>query len=186
MRTALILISALVLTACGALNFSFGKKDAAPGEAESPAAAEEEAAPDAAGPEEFRMPTAEEAEKAAADAQAAAETGVVYAGADKNGTEVSLKVGETLRIELVSVPTAGYVWTVVEAPAFMEAAGESTRGTDPAHQNLPGFTGGNHYLGFDYVAKAAGTGTFKLNEGRPWESEEPPTDTYQLTVTVTE
>lgn len=171
---------ALALSACG--YFSNGKE----ADPVSPDGAEEETAVD---PNEWQppeMPTAEEAAAAAAAAQAEAETGVVYAGADKKGQTVGLKVGETLRIELVSIPTAGYVWTVVEAPAFMEAAGESTRGTDPAHQNLPGFTGGNHYLGFDYVAKSAGTGTFKLTEGRPWETEEPPMDTYELTVTVTE
>ena len=156
------------------------------GEPEAAAAATEETAVEPAEWQPPEMPTAEEAAKAAADAQAAAEAGVVYAGADKNGQTVEMKVGQTLRIELVSVPTAGYVWNMDEAPAFMEPAGESTRGTDPAHQSLPGFTGGNHYLGFDYVAKAAGSGTFKLSEGRPWESDEPPTDTYTLTVTVTE
>lgn len=137
-------------------------------------------------PEEMKMPTAEEAAAAAAAAQAEAESGVVYADAGENGGKVSLKTGETLRIELQSIPTAGYVWTVVEAPAFMEAVSEYTRPTDPAHQNLPGFTGGNHYLAFDYLAKSAGTGTFRLTEGRPWETEEEPMDTYELTVTVTE
>ncbi|MFN7179984.1 protease inhibitor I42 family protein [Hyphomonas sp.] len=180
MKRVIAASAALALGACG----YFSKDKAA--DPVSPEAAEEETAVD---PNEWQppeMPTAEEAAKAAADAQAAAEAGVVYAGADKKGQTVSLKVGETLRIELVSIPTAGYVWTVVEAPAFMEAVGETTRGTDPAHQNLPGFTGGDHYLGFDYVAKAAGTGTFKLTEGRPWETEEPPMDTYELTVTVAE
>lgn len=180
MKRVIAASAALALGACG----YFGNDKAA--DPVSPEAAEEETAVDQNEWQPPEMPTAEEAAKAAADAQAAAEAGVVYAGADKKGQTVSLKVGETLRIELVSIPTAGYVWTVVEAPAFMEAAGETTRGTDPAHQNLPGFTGGNHFLGFDYVAKSAGTGTFKLTEGRPWETDEPPMDTYELTVTVTE
>lgn len=177
MKVVLAAVSVMALAGCA----QSGKVEEA-----EPAAAEEETGVD---PNEWQppeMPSAEEAAKAAADAQAAAEAGVVYAGADKKGQTVGMKVGETLRIELVSIPTAGYVWTVVEAPAFMEATGESTRGTDPAHQNLPGFTGGDHFLGFDYVAKSAGTGTFKLIEGRPWETEEPPMDTYELTVTVTE
>ncbi|MBK8197797.1 MAG: protease inhibitor I42 family protein [Acidobacteria bacterium] len=177
MRLAIAAIASLALGAC----CHHGKAADAP---DAPPAAEETAVQPTDW-QEPQMPTAEEAAKAAADAQAAAETGVVYAGADKKGLTIGLKVGETLRIELVSIPTAGYVWTVVEAPAFMEAAGESTRGTDPAYQNMPGFTGGNHYLGFDYVAKSAGTGTFKLTEGRPWETDEPPMDTYDLTVTVT-
>ena len=131
------------------------------------------------------MPTPEEAAKAAADAQAASQSGVVYVGADKNGTTVPMKVGQGLRIELESIPTAGYVWNLVETPAIMQPAGESTRPTDPAHQNLPGFTGGNHFLAFDFVAKEAGTGTFKLTEGRPWETDEEPMDRFEVTVTVT-
>lgn len=180
MKRVIAASAALALSACG----YFGNGKAA--DPVSPEAAEEETGVD---PNEWQppeMPSAEEAAKAAADAQAAAEAGVVYAGADKKGQTLSMKVGETLRIELVSIPTAGYVWTVAEAPAFMEAAGETTRPTDPAHQNLPGFTGGNHYLGFDFVAKSPGSGTFRLTEGRPWETDEPPSDTYELTVTVTE
>ena len=151
----------------------------------APAAAEETAVE----PSDYQppeMPTAEEAARAAADAQAAAEAGVVYAGIDKKGGEVALKVGETLRIELQSIPTAGYVWTLDKAPDFMTLAGEGSRPTDPAHQNLPGFTGGNHYLSFDFVATSAGKGKFRLTEGRPWESDEPPAGTYELTVKVTE
>lgn len=151
----------------------------------APAAAEETAVE----PSDYQppeMPTAEEAARAAADAQAAAEAGVVYAGIDKKGGEVGLKVGETLRIELQSIPTAGYVWTLDKAPDFMTLAGEGSRPTDPAHQNLPGFTGGNHYLSFDFVATSAGKGKFRLTEGRPWESDEPPAGTYELTVKVTE
>ena len=152
-----------------------------------------EALPVAAGEEvmdetgwvEPEMPTPEQSAKAAADAQAAAEAGVVYAGEDKNGGSIAMKTGQTLRIELESIPTAGYVWNLVEAPAFMEAAGETTRPTDPAFQGMPGVTGGNHYLGYDFVAREAGTGTFKLAEGRPWETDEEPMDTYELTVTVT-
>lgn len=181
MRLLMVTAATLALGACGYFGSSSTGSDPAP----SPAA-EEETAVD---PNEWQppeMPSAEAAAKAIADAQAAAEAGVVYAGYDKKGGAVTMKTGETLRIELESVPTAGYVWTLVEAPAFLEAAGESTRATDPAHQNLPGFTGGNHYLGFDFVARSPGTGTFKLTEGRPWETDEPPEDTYELTVTVTE
>ncbi len=172
--------AALSLGACG--YFDFHRTDTGP----VPPPTAEETAVEPEGWQPPEMPSAEAAAKAIADAQAAAEAGVVYAGIAQKGGIITLKTGETLRIELESVPTAGYVWTVLAAPAFMAPAGESTRGTDPAHQNLPGFTGGNHFLGFDYVATAPGTGTFKLAEGRPWETDEPPEDTYELTVTVTE
>ncbi len=182
MRMLLATVAAVALGACG--HFSKPADEApAPPAAEEPARQETAVEPDAYVPPE--MPTAEQAAKAAADAQAGAQAGVVYAGYDKKGGEVALKVGETLRIELESVPTAGYVWTVVKAPDFMAPAGEGGRPTDPAHQSLPGFTGGNHYLSFDFTAAKPGKGKFGLKESRPWESDEPPTDTYVLTVTVT-
>lgn len=130
------------------------------------------------------MPTPEEAAAAAAEAQAKAEEGVIYAGADSKGAALTLPAGEILRIELVTVPTAGYVWQIVEKPDFLELVGENTRGTDPAYQNYPGFTGGNHFMSFDLVARSAGTGTIRLTEGRPWETDEPAMDTYELTVTA--
>jgi len=61
------------------------------------------------------------------------------------------------------------------------------RATDPEVQDQPGYTGGNHYLSFDFRATAPGTGTLTLVEGRPWELEagEPPEGNFALTVTVT-
>lgn len=180
MKRVIAASAALALGACG----YFSKDKAA--DPASPEPAQEETAVD---PNEWQppeMPTAEEAAKAISDAQAAAEAGVVYAGIAQKGGSVTMKTGETLRIELESVPTAGYVWILKAAPAFMTPAGEGGRPTDPAHQNLPGFTGGNHYLSFDFTASAPGTGKFTLHEGRPWESDEEPMDTYELTVTVTE
>lgn len=118
----------------------------------------------------------------------AVEEGVTYAGADMDGKAVEIAVGETLRVELESIPTAGYVWQITHQPDFLELQAEATRATDPVHQNQQGFTGGNHYLSFDFKALGAGTGTLELVEGRPWELEagEAPDDTFTLKVTVTE
>lgn len=180
MRLAIAAFATLALGACYHTNKAASAVPAAP------AAAEDETAVE---PTEYQppaMPTAEETAKASADAQAAAEAGVVYAGAERKGAALTMKIGETLRIELESIPTAGYVWSVAEQPAFMKQTAEGGRPSNPAMQNLPGFTGGNHYISFDFQPVEAGTGGFKLKEGRPWESDEPPTDTYELTVTVTE
>ncbi|ABI78310.1 putative lipoprotein [Hyphomonas neptunium ATCC 15444] len=131
------------------------------------------------------MPSDADQAAAADAAQAAAESGVVYAGEGQKGGDVSLPMGQVLRIELETIPTAGYVWQVVEKPDFLELAAENTRPTNPALQNLPGFTGGNHYMSFDLRASGEGTGVIKLTESRPWETEEAPSDTFELTVTVT-
>lgn len=136
-------------------------------------------------PEDIVMPSDAEQEAAAAEAQRQAEEGVIYVGEDKKGGEISLSVGQTLRIELESVPTAGMSWQIVEKPDFLEQAGDNTRPTNPALQTLPGFVGGNHYQSFDLKAVSEGTGVIKMTEGRPWETEVEPTDTFELTVTVT-
>jgi len=116
------------------------------------------------------------------------EPGVVYAGAGMDGHEVVLPVGKTLRVELETIPTAGYVWQVTGQPDMLALTDEATRPTDPEVQNQPGFTGGNHYMAFDFTAVTPGTGTLELTEGRPWELEagEPPEGTFSLTITVTD
>jgi inhibitor of cysteine peptidase len=99
-----------------------------------------------------------------------------------------LPVGKTLRVELETIPTAGYVWQVTGQPDMLALTDEATRPTDPEVQNQPGFTGGNHYMAFDFTAIAPGTGALELTEGRPWELEagEPPEGTFSLTITVTD
>ena len=124
----------------------------------------------------------------APDAPLTVETGVYYAGAGMDGQEVSLSVGQTLRVELETIPTAGYIWQVTGQPGFLTLADEKTRPTDPEVQNQPGYTGGNHYMAFDFTVTAPGTGTLELTEGRPWELEagEPPEGVFSLNVTVSE
>lgn len=133
---------------------------------------------------EFNEPSAEDEALMKAAAQSEAEAGVVYAGAASKGGSVTVPFGETLRIELETVPTAGYVWAITLQPDFLELAGERTRPTNPAFQNQPGVTGGNHYMSFDLKAVSPGTGVIRMQEVRPWETDEEPMDTYELTVRV--
>lgn len=111
-----------------------------------------------------------------------------YAGADKDGATFRMREGDVLRVELETIPTAGYVWQVTAQPGFLALTGEQTRPTDPQVQNQPGFTGGNHFMAFDFTATEPGAGTLELTEGRPWELEagEPPEGVFSLTITVTE
>jgi len=119
-------------------------------------------------------------------APAADEAGLVYVDASLNGKTVELSVGDTLRVELESIPTAGYIWQVADQPDFLLLKAEGTRPTDPDFQNQPGVTGGNHYLAFDFTAEAAGTAELRLVEGRPWELEAggEPDGTFTVTVNV--
>lgn len=96
-----------------------------------------------------------------------------------NGETVRVKVGETISVALVGIPTAGYLWKAVETPSFIEAAGEFSGPTSSA-QNEPGFTGGNHWEGFLFTVVAAGEGDLRFEQKRPWESDEPTTDSFSV------
>jgi inhibitor of cysteine peptidase len=105
----------------------------------------------------------------------------VRIGADRAGQTVEVAVGQTFAVELVGVPTAGYVWALAQAPAFVTASGEVSGNTSEA-QNQPGFAGGNHWEVFVFTASASGEGELVFQQRRPWEASEPPTDTFRVTI----
>ncbi len=83
---------------------------------------------------------------------------------------VAVKAGQRIAVELIGVPTAGYLWTPVETPPFLEAAGEYGGPTSTA-QLEPGFAGGSHWEGFLFRVTAAGAGDLRFEQRRPWEDE---------------
>lgn len=97
------------------------------------------------------------------------------------GKTVSVPVGDTFQIELVGVPTAGYLWAVKTAPAFLEKTTE-TGGDTTTAQRQPGFAGGNHWEVFAFRATTAGTGEVLLEQRRPWEKDEPATNSFRVTI----
>ncbi|OFX01180.1 MAG: hypothetical protein A3E78_01280 [Alphaproteobacteria bacterium RIFCSPHIGHO2_12_FULL_63_12] len=92
---------------------------------------------------------------------------------DSDGQNVTAKVGTRIAVELVGVPTAGYMWTPVETPAFLEAAGEYGGPTSTA-QSEPGFAGGNHWEAFLFKVTGAGEGVLKFEQRRPFDPAEEP------------
>lgn len=101
--------------------------------------------------------------------------------AEQNGQTVNVAVGQRFAIELVGVPTAGYVWAPAEVPAFISPAGEASGNTTEA-QSQPGFTGGNHWEVTMFTATAAGTGEIVMEQRRPWETNEPANQTFRVTI----
>jgi inhibitor of cysteine peptidase len=97
------------------------------------------------------------------------------------GQTVHVRVNHRFSVELIGVPTAGYVWTPVQMPAFLSRAGE-TGGNTSAAQSQPGFVGGNHWEVFMFVPMEAGTGEIVFAQRRPWETNEPPADTFRVSV----
>lgn len=103
--------------------------------------------------------------------------------AEQAGQTVQVAVGQRFAVELVGVPTAGYVWAPSQSPAFLTRAGEATGATTRA-QSQPGFVGGNHWEVFMFAATAAGTGELVFEQRRPWETNEPPNNTFRVTITA--
>lgn len=101
--------------------------------------------------------------------------------AEQNGQMVNVAVGQRFAIELVGVPTAGYVWAPSQVPAFITRAGEASGNTTQA-QSQPGFTGGNHWEVTMFSATAAGTGEIVMEQRRPWETNEPANATFRVTI----
>lgn len=103
--------------------------------------------------------------------------------AEQNGQTVDVAVGQRLAVELVGVPTAGYVWAATTVPSFLTASGEASGNTTRA-QSQPGFVGGNHWEVLMFTASAAGSGELVLEQRRPWETNEPANNTFRVTVTA--
>ena len=97
------------------------------------------------------------------------------------GKTIELPVGATFVVQLVGVPTAGYLWKPVNAPAFL-TAGPVTGGPTTKAQLEPGFAGGSHWEVFQFTATAAGTGELVFEQRRPWETNEPPASTFKVTI----
>ena len=103
--------------------------------------------------------------------------------AEQNGQTVEVGVNQRFAVELVGVPTAGYVWQPAQVPDFITRAGEAS-GNTIAEQSQPGYAGGNHWEVLMFSATAAGTGELVIEQRRPWESTEPASQTFRVTITA--
>lgn len=101
--------------------------------------------------------------------------------AEQNGATVDVSVNQRFAIELVGVPTAGYLWTPAQLPGFVQRAGEAS-GDTVREQSQPGFAGGSHWEVLMFAATAAGEGEIVLEQRRPWETSEPPAQVFRVTI----
>lgn len=101
--------------------------------------------------------------------------------AEQAGQTITVPVNQRFAVELVGVPTAGYVWAPATLPNFVTRAGEAS-GNTIAEQSQPGYAGGNHWEVLMFVATAPGTGELVLEQRRPWEENEPPAQTFTVTI----
>lgn len=105
----------------------------------------------------------------------------LHIGASNNGQTIEVGVGQVFAVELIGVPTSGYLWGPTRTPGFLTAAGEAGGDTSTA-QRQPGFAGGNHWEVFLFRAGAAGRGELVLEQRRPWETGQPAAATFRVTI----
>ncbi len=105
----------------------------------------------------------------------------VRINAAQAGQTVEVGVNQRFAVELVGVPTAGYVWQPAQIPAFITRAGEASGNTTQA-QSQPGFAGGNHWEVLMFAATGPGAGELVLEQKRPWETNEPANATFRVTI----
>ena len=95
------------------------------------------------------------------------------------GSTVEMNVGDMLEVMLEGNPTTGYDWEMASGDAaVLEQLGASTYKAD---SDLMG-SGGQVTLRFEAVA--AGQTTLQLVYHRPWETDEPPAQTFEVSVIV--
>ncbi len=98
-----------------------------------------------------------------------------------NGKQITVKSGDLVTLTLVSNPTTGYSWQVMEIDsAILVQDGEPEYKQSSGSEGLVG-AGGTETFRF----KAVGSGKTTLNLGymRPWESVQP-TETFKVQVVV--
>jgi inhibitor of cysteine peptidase len=99
--------------------------------------------------------------------------------ADK-GSQVKVKVGGLIVINLDGNPSTGYNWEAKDLDTTLfEQVGDST-----FISSNPGSVGSGGTLTLTFKALKAGTATLTLVYHRPWETGSDPIDTFAVTVTV--
>jgi len=102
-----------------------------------------------------------------------------YLSEDANATEVTVKVGEELVVELPSNPTTGYAWIVAESGPLTQV-GEA----EYTSEATPDVVGAGGTETFTFEATEVGSGTLKLEYRRSWETGVAAEDVWSVTVTV--
>lgn len=103
--------------------------------------------------------------------------------AEDNNSTVSMKSDETLSISIDGNPTTGYTWEVDSVDQnILQLVGEAEYSPD---SNInPKKTGVGGTYNFKFTPVSPGTTTLRLKYWRTFEPENPPIETFEVTVVV--
>lgn len=100
--------------------------------------------------------------------------------AGDNGSNVTVRIGDLIKVGLKGNPTTGYTWTAV----LDEDSVESLRQVgEPDYVPDSGLIGAGGTYTFTFRALSAGEAVLKLEYARPWESV-PPLETFSVTLRI--
>jgi len=96
-----------------------------------------------------------------------------------NGSEVTLRQGDTLTLKIEGNPTTGYTWEVAEVDeAVLSISGEAE------YKSGSRLIGAGGTYTFTFKAAAPGTPPLKLIYYRSFEEGVPPVETFEVNVNV--
>ena len=115
----------------------------------------------------------------ACGAQGSSQTSARQLTEADNGRLIELNVGDTLEITLPGNPTTGFQWEVSAIDsAILRQVGE------PEFEPLSNAVGSGGNVTLRFEAVGTGQTVLKLVHHRPFEENVPPTQTFEVTVTV--
>jgi inhibitor of cysteine peptidase len=96
-----------------------------------------------------------------------------------NGRDFTISLDETLTVRLPGNPTTAYQWEVLaDDPALLKQNGETVFVSDAYR------TGTGGQIKILFVPGGIGSTRLKLVYRRPWEKQIPPTQVYEVGLTV--
>ncbi|CAN5574930.1 protease inhibitor I42 family protein [soil metagenome] len=98
-----------------------------------------------------------------------------------SGDTISLSAGDSFTVRLRSNASTGYSWALFEAPPNLRQIGERQY---IAARVAPGHVGAGGHEVWRFEAVSPGQGDLTLDYRRPWEEDEPPASSWDITVVV--
>jgi inhibitor of cysteine peptidase len=95
------------------------------------------------------------------------------------GSQVELRVGDSFEVMLAGNPTTGYQWEVSELDtSIVKQVGEA------AYEPASSATGAGGHFTYQFQAVNAGQTPLRLVYRRPFETDTPPVQTFDIQVVV--